>query len=286
MFPSPTRWVSVGGRRCCQDCGVKYFVGLLALLGLTAGVTVAGYNLWEHSVSTRTGADDNGGVIAGGPASSAPPTAPAPAPTQVTVTGTVTALHVEGAVLPPLALPLTITTPERGGGSGATIKGITVDGKPSGIEWDAGLSLKLNGDGGTLLLAPVNVDADADNVFISFGTAPHGFSPGSYRVDTPVAVGTGGLATPMTSVTFVATDASTVAFRGNASTTLTPRDLSIQGPGKVVLAGDLTVVHADGSTAKAAMITLEAGPFQLAITPVTGGYTLQQATLQGVIQMG
>ena len=80
--------------------------------------------------------------------------------------------------------------------------------------------------------------------------------------------------------------ASTVAFRGNASTTLDPRELSIQGPGKVVLAGDLTVVHADGSTAKAAMVTLEAGPFQLAIVPVTGGYTLQQATLQGVIQMG
>jgi hypothetical protein len=85
-------------------------------------------------------------------------------------------------------------------------------------------------------------------------------------------------------VTFEATATSTIAFRGNASTTLDPRDLSIQGPGKVVLAGDLTVHNPDGSTTKAAMVTLEAGPFQLAITPVEGGYLLQQATLQGVIQ--
>ena len=135
---------------------MKYFVGLLAVLGLAAGVTVGGYNLWEHAVSTRTGADDNGGVIAGGcdDVGADDRTTRPLLPTQVTVTGTVTALHIEGAVLPPLALPLTITTPERGEGSGATIKAITVDGKPSGIEWDAGLPLKLNGDGGTLVLAP------------------------------------------------------------------------------------------------------------------------------------
>jgi hypothetical protein len=263
---------------------VKYFVGLLALLGLAAGLTVGGYQLWEHAVSTRTGADDNGGVIAGGttPATTGA-TAPA-APKQVPVSGTVSALHVEGAVLQPLALPLEITTPERGEGSGATVKAITVDGKASGIEWDAGTPLELGGDGGMLELAPLGVDADAEHLYISFGTGAHGFAPGEYHIDTPVAVGTGGLATPVKSVTFEATATSTIAFRGNASTTLDPRDLSIQGPGKVVLAGDLTVHNPDGSTTKAAMVTLEAGPFQLAITPVEGGYLLQQATLQGVIQ--
>jgi hypothetical protein len=264
---------------------VKYFVGLLALLGLAAGLTFGGYQLWDHAVSTRTGADDNGGVIAGG--STTVPGAPttALAAKQVTVTGTVTAVHVEGAVIAPLGLPLTITTPERGEGSGATVKGITVDGKPSGIEWDAGTPLELGGDG-TLQLAPLEVDADADHLYINFSTGAHGFSPGEYHIDTPVAVGTGGLATPVRSVTFEATTSSTITFRGNASTTLDPRELSIQGPGRVVLAGDLTVVQPDGSSLKAAMVTLASGPFTLAIAPAPGGYTLQQATLQGVIQTG
>jgi hypothetical protein len=264
---------------------VKYFVGLLALLGLAAGLTVGGYQLWEHAVSTRTGADDNGGVIAGGSTSTPGPTTTAAAPVQVTVSGTVSALHVEGAVLEPLELPLTITTPERGEGSGATVKGITVDGRPSGIEWDAGTPFELEGDG-KLQLAPLVVDADAEHVYISFGTAPHGFSPGEYHVNTPVAVGTGGLATPVQSVTFEASVTSTIAFRGNASTTLDPRELSIRGPGKVVLDGDLTVVQPDGSSAKVAMVTLVSGPFQLLLKPVDGGYDLAQCTLQGVIQTG
>ena len=262
---------------------MKYFVGLLALLGLAAGLTFGGYQLWDHAVSTRTGADDNGGVIAGGATTVPGATTTALAAKQVTVTGTVSALHVEGAVIEPLGLPLTITTPERGEGSGATVKGITVDGKASGIEWDAGTPLELGGDG-TLQLAPLGLDADADHLYVSFATGAHGFSPGEYHIDTPVAVGTGGLATPMKSVTFEATTSSTITFRGNASTTLDPRQLSIRGPGKVVLAGDLTVTQPDGSTLKAAMVTLESGPFQLAITPVEGGYTLRQATLQGVIQ--
>ena len=264
---------------------MKYFVGLLALLGLAAGLTFGGYQLWDHAVSTRTGADDNGGVIAGG--GTTVPGAPttALAAKLVTVTGTVSALHVEGAVIEPLGLPLTITTPERGEGSGATVKGITVDGKSSGIEWDAGTPLELSGDG-TLQLAPLGLDADADHLYVSFATGAHGFSPGEYHIDTPVAVGTGGLATPVRSVTFEATTSSTITFRGNASTTLDPRELSIQGPGKVVLAGDLTVVQPDGSTLKAATVTLSSGPFTLAITPVPGGYSLQQATLQGVIQTG
>lgn len=261
---------------------MKYFVGLLAALGLAAGLTVGGYSLWERALSTRTGSD-NGGVIAGGGGSAAPSTSPAPI--KVTVTGTVTAIRIEGAV-GSLALPLTVTTPERGAGSGATIKGVTVDGAPSEIEWDAGRPLNLAGDGGALALAPVVVDADASNMVISLGSSAHGFAPGSYTIDTPVAVGTGGLAKPVTSVTFAASKTSTVAFRGGASTTFEPRALSLTGPGKVVLAGDLTLLKPDGSTTKAAMITLVAGPFVLSIVPVDGGYTLQQASLQGVIQTG
>jgi hypothetical protein len=262
---------------------VKYFVGLVALLGLAAGITVGGYHLWENAISTRAGADDNGGVI-GAPASS--PAGTVPAPSQVTVTGMVSALHVEGAVIQPLPMPLTITTPERGEGSGATIKAVTVDGKPSSLEWDAGVPFALDGDGGMLVVAPLIVDADADHVYVSFGSAAHGFAPGTYHLATPVAVGTGGLATPVQSVTFDATTASTVEFRGNASTTLDPHDLSIQGPGKVVLEGDLTVVHPDGSTAKVPKVTLDSGPFQLSLSPADGGYTVNQATLQGVIQTG
>ena len=61
-----------------------------------------------------------------------------------------------------------------------------MDGKPSSIEWDAGLPFELDGDGGALVVAPLIVDADAEHVYISFGTAPHGFAPGTYhRVVVP-----------------------------------------------------------------------------------------------------
>ena len=265
---------------------MKYFVGLLALLGLAAGLTFGGYTLWDHAVATRTGADDNGGVIGGGPSGGTDTTATTtPAPKQVTVTGTVFSLHAEGAVMAPLALPLTITTPERGEGSGATIKAIMVDGKPSSIEWDAGLPFELSseGDGGALVVAPLTVDADRDHVYVSYDDAAHGFAPGSYHLDTPVAVGTGGLATPVKSVTFDATAASTVTFRGNASTTFDAHDLSLRGPGRVVLDGDLTVLQPDGSKTRTLQVTLDTGPFQIDLAFGKDGYAINQVTLQGVI---
>ncbi|HEV3226223.1 MAG TPA: hypothetical protein VGZ52_05295, partial [Acidimicrobiales bacterium] len=100
---------------------MKYFVGMLAIVAVVAGVTVGGYRAWDKATHTR---DDNGGVLTAGPST----TKPAPLPSdQLVVTGTVTAVHLEGAALAKLAMPITVETADRGTG-GATITPVVVNG--------------------------------------------------------------------------------------------------------------------------------------------------------------
>ena len=56
-----------------------------------------------------------------------------------TVTGTITALHLDGAVLDPREVPAPFTiTADPGFGNGGRVAGVLVDGTPATIEWDAG----------------------------------------------------------------------------------------------------------------------------------------------------
>ncbi len=86
--------------------------------------------------------------------------------------------HAEGAMLPALATPLTVTTATRGEG-GATITPVTVNGKTTSIEWNAGQPLPLEGDGGSLVLGPIAVDVGTDIVLVLDGV--HSLAPGSLR---------------------------------------------------------------------------------------------------------
>jgi hypothetical protein len=251
---------------------VKYFAGMLALVALVAGATVGAYRAWDRATHTR---EDNGGVLAGGATSATlPADIPAPAEGQVAVTGTITAAHLDGATIASLATPITVTTATRGQG-GATITPVLVNGKSTSIEWTAGQPLPLTGDGGSLALGPVAVDVTDGIALVLDGV--HGVVPGTYKIATSVAVGS----QPKDSVTFLATNKTTIQFRGNASTPLPTPDLTTDGSGGLSLEGTLTIAHADRTTSQVSAITLDSGTYSITITPAAGGGFNVKATLQG-----
>ncbi|MGH9185915.1 MAG: hypothetical protein ACRD0U_08905 [Acidimicrobiales bacterium] len=245
------------------------FAGLMAVVVIVAGLTGGGYQLWK-----TIGPEDTGGTV------ETDSTTPAPGEGQSVVTGTITSLHVEGASLAQLVLPAQIVTLERGLGSGATFEGVVIEGAEGSIEWDAGRPLDLASDGGALVLAPgVVVNAVPEGITVTLDGPVHSFLPATYHITSPVAVGTSGIAQPVDSVTFDATEASTVTFRGGASTTFAPQPITLTAEGPVTIGGTLTVARPDGQVT-ATSITLASGLSQLTLTPGEGGLAIL-ATLQG-----
>ena len=253
---------------------MKYFFGLLAIVGVVAGVTVAGYRAWDKATHTR---DDNGGVLTGGPSTTAPANSLLPAKGQVALVGGVTAMHIDGATVDNLPMPITVTVADRGVG-GATITPVDVNGKTTSIDWQAGQPMPISGDGGNLLLKGVAIDASPDGVSIVLdGT--QSMTPGTYRITTSVAVGS----TPRDSVTFDASDKTTAKFRGTASV---PHEgpLHTEGAGSITLDGKVTVTHPDGSTTQATHLELDQGLYRVTLTPTPGGDFILQALLQGDVK--
>ncbi|MGH9136761.1 MAG: hypothetical protein ACRD0G_06895 [Acidimicrobiales bacterium] len=202
---------------------------------------------------------------------------------QAFVTGTAVSVVVEAAPsFDSLPTPLVVTTAERGFGSGATIDNALLDGEQVSIVWDAGRPLNLNGEAGALLLGPVNVTAAPGQLTVGFPDGDVlGFAPGVYSINNPVAVGTGGLGEPRDTITFEATPDTTIAFRGGATTGLSPTGYELTGPGRVVLDGAFEV-ETSASTTSATHVELTTGPFELALLPTDAGdgWTVD-ATLQG-----
>ena len=239
---------------------------MLAAVGLVALATVGAYRFWDHATQTR---DDNGGVLAAGPSTTtSSSTGDLPAGT-VIVSGTVTSVHMENATVPTLAMPITVTPDERGRG-GATITPVQVDGKTTSIDWQAGQPLPMKGDGGALKLDPITIDATTDGITMLLDGV-HAVVPGTYTLSTSVAVGS----TPRDSVTFTATDKTTIQFRDGQRTPLPTPDLSLSGTGKVTLEGTLTVEHADHTKTPMTNLTLDNGAYRIVLTPVDGGFRLQ-----------
>jgi len=197
------------------------------------------------------------------------------------VTGTVTAMHLEGAVLDPreLATPFIVVS-DRGGGNGGEITGVRVDGSPVSIVWDGGRPFVL-ASGGAMQLDPVVADLPPEGLRLALGGTTHRFTPGTYQLDTPVAVGARGVAGARDAVTFEADVRSTFEASGDAALFLDARQpRRLLGPGTVHLEGALQVVDASG-TRTAAVVDAAAGAFDITLTPVgAGGWTIT-ATLQG-----
>ncbi len=202
---------------------------------------------------------------------------------QVKLSGTVTAVHLEGAVLDPreMATPFTIVS-DRGFGNGGELAGINVDGTAATLVWDGGRPFVLS-SGGSMILDPVTVDLVPEGLRLALGRTVQAFTPGTYRLDTPVAVGTSGVAAARDSVTFDADDRSSFSVRGDAALLLpadAPRHLL--GPGLVHLEGALELVEADGQR-QATTLDTAAAAFDITLSPIPGGGWSITGVLQGEI---
>lgn len=249
------------------------FLALWAVLVLVIGATVVASDRLDLGGG---GADQ----VIGGPdgvvTSTTAPTIVVPGPGQVRVSGTLSTLRLDGALLQPrlLATPLTITA-NRGFGNGAELTGISVDGKPSTIVWDGGRPFALFGGAG-IIPDPLIVELGSDGLRVTLGRSAHRLEPGTYRLDTPVGVGTSGIATPRDSVIFDATDESMLAARGDAAVMLSPSSPHrFLGPGRVDLRGFLDLTDADG-TRQAPSYEVDVAAYDLTIEPDgSGGWTIE-----------
>jgi len=263
---------------------LRWFLTMTMILAATVGLTLL--------VSQRLDDGGSGGdqVIGGtngtvGPgdsqATNATGTPAVPPAGQVQVSGTVTAVHVDGAVLDPreVATPFTIVS-DRGFGNGGELNGVEVDGTTASIVWDGGRPFVLS-SGGSMVLDPVTVDLAPEGLRLALGGAVQGFIPGTYRLDTPVAVGTRGVAGARDSVTFDADDRSSFETTGDAALFLAPTEpRRLLGPGTVHLEGALELTDAAGTRTVTALDTAT-GAFKITLTPIPAGGWSITATLQG-----
>jgi len=202
-----------------------------------------------------------------------------PGPGQVRVRGTVTAVHLEGAVLDPRTVPVPLTiVSDRGFGNGGELTGVEVDGQPSSIVWDGGRPFVLS-SGEALILDPVVLDLVPEGLRLVLGGGVHGLATGTYRLDTPTAVGTAGIATPRDSVTFTAGPDARFEARGDAALVL-GRDGArrVTGPGAVRVEGTLELTDAAGTRA-ATSHAVDLAAYDLTLTPAPdGGWTIDGLT--------
>jgi hypothetical protein len=251
---------------------VQRALGIAVVLLLAAGVGVA---------VRRAAPKDN--IVHTQPA--APPvteTVIVPAAGQTLVSGTVQSFSADDAVSDPLPTPVTINATERGARSHATVEGAIVGGNRKTIYWDAGTPLPISGDGGALDLGPAHVDADAKGVTWQLAGAPRTFKPGRYNISSPVAITTGGLATPSDSgVQFTADDHTVLTTTTGVVIHFDAPALQVTGPGQLRMKGTFTVKTAAGSHT-ATTLTMGTGPFQVTLTPGSGGVAVN-AILQGPV---
>jgi len=267
----------VGGVR------LRWFLTMTAILAGAAALTV----VISDGLDRGSGADDQ--VVTSpsstsGSTSSIPSTATSLSSADATrVSGTVTAMHLDGAVPEPRQVPTPLTVnAERGFGNGGEITGVKVDGSPAAIEWDAGRPFVLS-SGGALVLDPVVADLVPEGVRLDLAPAVHTFSPGTYHLDTPVAVGSSGVAGARESVVFDATSSSTFEPRGDAALVLGPdKARHLLGPGVVHLEGSLELTDASGDRTVTRLDAAQ-GAFDLILTPAPGGGWTVDGLLAGDI---
>ena len=250
---------------------------MTTILAAAAALTVLAF----VAVERLGDGGDAGDQVVGGPSDLTATTAPRPTtPPEVPagaarVSGTVTGLHLELAVPEPRTVdsPFTITA-NRGFGNGGTITGVTVDGMVATVEWDAGRPFVIS-SGGALVVDPVRIDLTPEGIRLNLADGVHGFEPGTYHLDTPVAVGTSGVAMPRETLVFHATAESRFQPRGDAALFLDAQQVRhLVGPGVVHLEGTLELADASGTRAVASLDATE-GPFEITLTPLDdGGWTI------------
>lgn len=259
---------------------MRWLLTLWITGALVAGAAVVVLDEDEGGARTA-GPPTAEGEVPAEPTTTSPLTPAALAEGQTRLVGTVRTMTVEGAVLGPLGLPIEVTTDRAGLGSGASIEQAVIDGERSAIVWDAGRPLRVTGDAPGMALAPVTLEVGPGGSRILLDRGVHGFVAGEYRIETPVAIGSAGLARPVDAVAFRADEQTTAEFTGGAVVTRPPMELRVEGPGQVVVEGRLELTTPTG-TAPFDRIDFDEGPFEVVLTPVEGGHLID-AIFQGPI---
>jgi hypothetical protein len=250
---------------------LRIFLALSATLLVVVGLTVAISDRLDSGgkgsdqVLSDGGSDgsSDGGALADGGGDGADGSLP--------VSGHVTEVHLEGAVLDPRTVdtPLTISS-DRGLGNGGEVTGVEVGGKASSIVWDGGRPFVLSSGPG-LQLDPVTVELVQGQLLCGLADGAHTLKPGDYQLDTPVAVGGSGIATPHESVAFTADAHSLFRGEGDAALQLSKDDShTFKGPGLVHLVGQLVITTEQGDQ-PAGSLDLSQGPYELTFSPTEGG---------------
>jgi hypothetical protein len=254
---------------------------------LVAAWAVAAIGLGAVIVEGQDDATDGSDQVLDRPDATGAPASPAdqgevtddpvirPASGQVRISGTVTVLRLEGALLEPRLVPTPLTVvSDRGFGNGGEITGAQVARRDSEIVWDGGRPFVLSSGPG-LVLDPVSVELVPEGLRLLLGGGVHGLEAGEYRLNTPVAVGSGGLATAHDALTFLAGPDTLFAASGDTALVLGPAGPHrFLGPGGIHLEGDLEVLDDRGRSAQSTFDIGE-GAFDLVLTPgAAGGWTV------------
>lgn len=237
-------------------------LSIVAVLGLGLAALVSGAAEPPPAVPSG-GEEPSAGSITG---------ASVLGPDQVEATGRLTSLRAVAERSGDIPTPFAVDVPERGRG-GATITAAIVDGQRAAIVWGAPSPLRVSGAGGALLPGRAVVHAGVDLRW-ELDHAVHGFRPGTYRIDSPVAVGTSALATPRDSVEFVADDRTTLTTNDGAFVSMSPRPIRLEGPGELAIEGELEVRTAAGTTTPAAL-GFGPGSYVVELLPVAGAWGLE-----------
>jgi hypothetical protein len=163
----------------------------------------------------------------------------------------------------------------------AAIENVTVDGKPSTIAWDGGRPLPISGNG-ALEVGSSQLTADPTGLAWALDGAARSLTPGQYRANFTVAVGSAGIANVRENPAFTATADSVIEVtHGTAFIRLAASEIHVQAtqPTTAVLDGTFTVTTADGES-QARHIAFGPGLYDLTLTPATGGFTVE-GILQG-----
>lgn len=263
---------------------IRLLLGMWAAIALVVALTVVANEMLDIGGADDqvvSGPDGQVGTDEGAATSTTTPGGSVvPAPGQLHVTGMVAVARAEGALPEPREVPAPLTISSVAGfGNGGEITLVTVDGVESTIVWDGGRPFVLSSGAG-LVLDPGVLDVGPEGARFVLGGGVHRISPGTYRLDAPVAVGSQGIATPRDGVTFEAGPDAAFEARGDASLPLAAEQPHrFVGPGTVHLEGTFEVTDSTGTRA-ATVVDLAEGPFELTLEPVPEGWRIT-AVLQG-----
>jgi hypothetical protein len=246
-------------------------VGFLALLVLLCDLAVVGVHVLDEKTT----------LVSGRPPAATKGPEIRPAPGQAFLSGEVERLAADKAQAPAIQSPFTITG-ERGV-SRLAIEKAMVGGKRSTISWDGGTPLPISGQGG-LELGATHVEVNGEGITWSLDGAGRQFVPGTYSIGAPVAVGTGGLATPRDGAEFTADEQTVLVSRGNAVVHLDPAKVELKGPGSLEASGKLQVQYPDRKS-QTGKVKFGEGPFQVTVEPA-GDKLRVSGVLQGDVSEG